>query len=68
MNPLRKARGDLLSQRTAALKLGVSWRTLLRWESPDFRPERLALETLESMVALYGVPLDQLIGRTPLAS
>lgn len=64
MSSLRKARDGKFSQREAAKKLGVSWRTLLRWEHPEFRPQQLSLETLEAMAILYGVTVDDLIGRT----
>lgn len=66
MSTLRKARNGHLSQAAAAQRLGISWRTLSRWEAPDFDPETLPLTTLESMAVLYGVNLDQLIGRAPL--
>lgn len=66
-SPLKKARGETYSQKVAARLIGVSWRTLVRWERSGFDPGELPLETLERMAVLYGVTLEELVGR-PLVS
>lgn len=66
MSTLRNAREGRISQAAAAKQLGISWRTLSRWESPDFDPEELPLKTLEKLAALYDRTVPQLLGRAPL--
>jgi transcriptional regulator with XRE-family HTH domain len=65
VSPLRKAREGKFTQAEAARRLGISWRTLLRWEKPHFRPESLPLEKLEAIASLYSVPIEEIVAPPP---
>lgn len=58
MSRLKAARLGKFTQREAARRLGISWRTLLRWEKPEFRVESLPAYRLRDISALYGVPFE----------
>jgi transcriptional regulator with XRE-family HTH domain len=62
------ARRGKYTRHEAALRMGIGARTLARWEAPGFDPETLPIKTLESMAALYGLTVPQLLGRAPLPS
>lgn len=71
-SPLRLARVAAgLTQVEAAVAIGISERTLIRWET-DENPARLPHQSICRMVDEYGkriprgLTVDQLLGRTPL--
>lgn len=61
MNRFREARLNAhLSQKAAAISLGVKPPSMSGWESGDTKP---TLENLKAMAELYGVTIDYLLGR-----
>ncbi len=60
MNRFREARLNAhLSQKAAAISLGIKPPSMSGWESGDTKP---TLENLKAMAALYGVTVDYLLG------
>lgn len=60
MNRFREARLNAhLSQKAAAISLGIKPPSMSGWESGDTKP---TLENLKAMAALYGVTIDYLLG------
>lgn len=65
-SPLRVARVHSgITQVEAATRIGIAERTLIRWEAVE-RPDRLPFESLSKMANLYGLSVDQLLGRAQL--
>lgn len=69
-NPLRRARfrcDPHVSQAEAARRVGVSERSVIRWEDEVFDPCVLPHAILQGFAAAYGIcGVEQLLGREPL--
>lgn len=60
MNRFKEARLNAhLSQKAAAISLGIKPPSMSGWESGDTKP---TLENLKAMATLYGVSIDYLLG------